>query len=121
MNRSPMPRGKGFTNKRKPMSKRSPKRKAYIASDEFTEAVAYMGRVKDLDCVACGAHGPSEAHHCTSRGMARNDWHTIPLCTLCHLRYHARKRSWVADHGEDKSYIAQTQIEILGEVRPPAT
>ena len=116
MKRTPLKRGKPLRAKTR-MKQRSDKRKAYIASTEFQDALAYMHQVKECDCVACGAQGPTEAHHCTGDGMARNDWHTIPLCTLCHLRYHARKRTWEAEHGKDYSYIEQTQTAILGAVR----
>jgi hypothetical protein len=30
---------------------------------------------------------------------------TIPLCLPCHLRYHARKRAWIADHGPDYGFL----------------
>ncbi len=120
MKRTPMPRSKGFTSKRKPMKQRSDKRKAYRASDEGQAALEYMRAVKELPCCICHRPGPSQAHHCTGDRMARSDWHTIPLCYEDHQGpngYHARKRTWEEKNGKDHSYIAETQLQILGEVR----
>jgi hypothetical protein len=107
MKRTPLAR-KTPLQARKAMRKRSPKRAAYMASQERTDAVAHMLAVKALPCVACGAAPPSEAHHCTANGMARDDWATIPLCYACHRGpqgYHAAKRSWVARHGQDVDFL----------------
>jgi hypothetical protein len=71
-------------------------------------AIRHMGRVKELDCVACGAPGPSQAHHCTGGGMRRDDFKTIPLCYACHQGpegYHARKKPWVAKYGPDHGFL----------------
>jgi len=97
-----------------PVRKRSTKRAAYMASSARTEGVAHMLAVKGLPCVACGAPPPSEAHHCTGDKLPRDDLRTIPLCQPCHLRYHARKRSWVADHGPDYGFL-DLVARMLGE------
>ena len=100
------------------MRKRSPKRAAYMASSARTDAVAHMLAVKALPCVACGAAPPSEAHHVTGDKQPRNDLRTIPLCKPCHLRYHARKRTWVSEHGPDYIYLVRVD-EMLNGKRPP--
>lgn len=79
---------------------------------------AHMGRVKALDCVICGRSGPSEAHHCRSGGMARDDFKTIPLCTDCHRGqhgYHNAKSAWEATNGKDHEYLAVVADMIAGE------
>jgi hypothetical protein len=101
------------------MRKQSPKRKAYRASAERTEAVAHMLRVKALPCIVCGAAPPTEAHHCTGGGMARNDWAVLPLCQPCHLRYHSRKRTWVAENGQDFELLPRVYA-LLGYEKAPA-
>lgn len=132
----PQPRGRGgmfvrFTDSlRKPfLVKRTPlargakrirpvsKRKAKTRTPEKT---AYMLAVKELDCCICGRAGPSEAHHCRSDFMARDDWATIPLCSPCHRGpggYHNAKKSWQRANGPDHGFVQQTQISILGETQ----
>lgn len=69
---------------------------------------AHMGRVKGLPCRCCGRSPPSEAHHCRSDGMARDDFKTIPLCKLHHTGaegYHTRKKTWEAKYGKDYWYL----------------
>ena len=78
----------------------------------------HMGRVKALDCVVCGRSGPSDAHHCRSDGMARDDFKTIPLCKECHQGqngYHNAKASWEAANGKDHEYLAVVADIIAGE------
>jgi hypothetical protein len=101
-----------FKARGKPMRKVSRKKAAYRASKAGQDALAYMGKVKGLPCCVCGAPPPSEAHHCRSEGMARDDWNTIPLCAPCHRGpngYHLAKRSWHEANGPDHGYIEQTR------------
>jgi hypothetical protein len=101
----------------KAMRKRSPKRAAYMASSARQDGLEHMGRVKCLPCVACGAPPPSQAHHCTANGMARDDFATIPLCYECHQGpqgYHAAKRSWVARHGQDIDHLPRVAKLLEG-------
>jgi len=105
-----------FTSKPKRMPQQSPKKRAYRASKAGAEAMRHMGRVKALDCVCCGAQGPSEAHHCRSDGMARDDLKTIPLCYECHrgvTGYHLAKASWHDRHGRDYEFLPLVQ-RLLG-------
>lgn len=112
-------RGKPLQSRR-PLAVQSAKRKAYRASAERADAVAHMLAVKALPCIACSAPPPSYAHHCTSGGMARSDWHVIPLCYACHQGprgYHASKRAWVARHGEDVNLVPRVYA-ALGKDMP---
>ena len=103
-------RGKPLSAK-KPMNKVSAKRKAYRASEEGKAGITHMLAVKQLPCCICGVEGQSEAHHCRSGGMMRDDLKTIPLCPECHRGpsgYHMAKRTWEAANGPDHGYIEQT-------------
>lgn len=55
---------------------------------------AHMGRVKELACSVCDAHGPSQAHH-IKQGQ---HFSTVALCESCHssslLGWHGQKRAW---------------------------
>lgn len=99
--RKPLKRGKA-------LPRQSKKRKAYRQSAEGQRALEWMRRVKGLPCMCCGAPPPSEAHHCRSGGMARDDFKTIPLCADCHRGpqgYHLNKREWEATYGPDHGYL----------------
>ena len=55
-----------------------------MASQEGKAALEYMGKVKRLPCCACGAPGPSDAHHpIHDRFGSRKsgDFEVIPLQT----------------------------------------
>lgn len=96
----------------KPIRRVSAKRATYRASKAGQDGTKYMMAVKCLDCCICGRSGPSDAHHCRSGGMARDDLKTIPLCFECHRGdrgYHARKKTWERNNGPDYSYISATQ------------
>ena len=69
----------------------------------------HMRRVKMLRCVICHKPGPSDAHHCRSDGMARDDYKTIPLCKNHHQGpegYHTQKATWEAQNGMETDYLA---------------
>ncbi len=111
-----------FKSPRKPMRKRSDKRKTYRASAEGQAALAYLQAVKGLPCAVCDAPPPSDAHHviCDRFGARKSsDWDAIPLCKKHHQNgpeaIHNGKASWVAMHGPDHAYIEQTQTAILGK------
>lgn len=50
----------------------------------------YLALVRGMCCVACGASGPSHAHHWGPRGMGQKttDFRTVPLCVSCHQEFH---------------------------------
>lgn len=47
---------------------------------------AHMGRVAELPCSCCGAHGVHVHHLREGQGMSQraSNWLTIPLCPDCH-------------------------------------
>lgn len=95
----------------KPIRKVSRKK----AASRTPARTAYMMAVKELDCCVCGRAGPSDAHHCRSGGMARDDMKTIPLCFDCHRGpngYHEAKRTWEANNGPDHGLIDQTRNQV---------
>lgn len=97
------------------MAKRSKKRIAYRNSAEGRAGTEYMLLVKQLPCCICGAPAPSEAHHCRSDFMARDDFKTIPLCKPCHTGpngYHGAKKTWEANNGPDHGFVDQTRAAI---------
>ncbi len=82
----------------------------------------HMHRVKQLPCVICGKHPPSEAHHCQSNDWPRDDFATIPLCIPCHRGqhgYHNAKATWEATNGPDTDYIAVVADQLAGEFNSP--
>lgn len=83
--------------------------------------IAHMRKVKMCPCVICGRHGPSDAHHCKSDGMARDDFKTIPLCKACHQGqhgYHNAKETWEATNGKDYEFLPVVADMLAGELTP---
>lgn len=116
---------------RKRMSAKSKKRTAQHTSSEGQADLAYMGCVKQLPCVVCGAYGV-DAHHCKDlppmgecgpydksphthgRSGARD---TIPLCPHdCHnggpLSLHKNRRAWRERNGPDYKFIPATRAKV---------
>jgi hypothetical protein len=82
----------------------------------------HMGRVKLLSCVICGKPGPSDAHHCKSGKMARDDFKVIPLCFECHRGpngFHAAQHTWEAKNGPDHEFLAVVANMLAGELTYP--
>ena len=53
----------------------------------------HIALVKEMDCIVCGAKGPSDAHE-PEQGMW---WIAIPLCKLCHTGpkgFHGTRDRW---------------------------
>jgi len=88
---------------------------------------AYLARVRELPCCACGKYGPSEAHHCRDLpdyeerglysqlpGAARRsgDRDTIPLCQNDHWMFHNRRDEFHAEYGKDYGYIPTTRAAL---------
>ena len=104
--------GKPPKKLRKPVRKISAKRAAYLASAARVEGLAHMGRVKGGPCVCCGAPPPSEAHHCRSGGMNRDDMKVIPLCQPCHTGpngRHGNAKAWHAKYGPDYGFLPMVE------------
>lgn len=105
-----------FSAKPKPIKPVSDKKRKHRASDEGKEALAYMGKVKQLPCAVCGAHGPSDVHHVFHDrfGSRRSsDFDVIPLCKRHHQdgpdAIHNGKETWRKKYGNDYDYIEQTR------------
>ena len=54
----------------------------------------HVAKIKQMDCVVCGASGPSECHE-----INQGQWFTsMPLCADCHRGgingIHGQKRMW---------------------------
>ena len=82
----------------------------------------HMRRVKTLPCVVCGASAPSDAHHCRSDGMARDDFKTISLCKSCHQGqhgYHNAKETWEGANGKDYEFLPVVADMLAGEWNDP--
>ena len=80
-------------------------------------AKAHMNRVKQLPCVICHKHGPSDAHHiiCDRYGSTKaSDFDVIPLCKNCHQvgpsSIHENKRGWIKRNGPDHAYLEEVRI-----------
>ena len=90
---------------RKPIPPISAKRRARKAAEKAAGAWEHMEWVKTHPCCACGAPGPSEAHHVTGR---RSDFRVIALCPACHRGphgFHNDKKAWRARHGPDTGFL----------------
>lgn len=97
--------GKTGPKPRKPIPKISAKKRAHKAAERALGAWGHMAWVKTQDCCACGAPGPSEAHHVTGK---RSDLRVIALCQPCHTGpegFHKAKKSWRARHGPDTGFL----------------
>lgn len=82
---------------------RSKNHKAITASES-----KHMGRVKELDCIVCGAPGPSDAHH----PEQQLHYITIPLCPACHRG----PQGW---HGDRLRWKLRnmTELKAINETR----
>jgi hypothetical protein len=80
----------------------------------------YMGRVKRLPCVCCGAT-PTSAHHCISGRYSQakaSDYDTIPLCYEHHqgaTGIHANKAAWEETYGRDTDYLDVTRDNVMAD------
>lgn len=78
-----------------------------------TSERAHVARVKELDCVVCGASGPSEAHE-PEQGL----WFiSVPLCPECHRGpqgWHGTRLRWTLRKMDELKAIDQTNRRICG-------
>lgn len=93
--------------KRGPLGQKKPK-----AERGTAKARDHILRVKQLPCVVCLRHGPSDAHHviCGRYGSSKaSDFEVIPLCKSHHQdgldAIHNGKASWVEKYGADYAYL----------------
>jgi hypothetical protein len=102
--------GRGALGQKKPKAERG-----------TVKARDHIFRVKQLPCVICNKHGPSDAHHviCGRYGSAKaSDMEVIPLCRNCHTEgpdaIHNGKASWVEKYGEDYIYLPLVEQWLRG-------
>lgn len=79
--------------------------------------LAHMARVKALVCVICH-QVPVEVHHCRSRGQAKDDFKTIPLCFNHHRGpdgFHTQKGTWESLYGLDTDFLPVVADMLAGE------
>ncbi len=77
---------------------------------------AHITRIKEMDCVVCGASGPSECHE-----IEQGQWFTsMPLCADCHRGslngIHGQKRMWAVRKMDELSALNET-IRLVMENR----
>jgi len=120
--------GKGMTRSGKGLKAGSgPVRSRKEAAPVSHGERMHLQAVKRLPCFACGAPGPSDAHHCfhdrATRYGGRKAPHreTIPLCKNCHQdgprAIHREKRSWRERHGPDWSHVPTVLATIYLDAR----
>ncbi len=68
----------------------------------------HVERVKDLPCVVCDRHGPSEAHE-----IEQGKWFlSCALCPDCHrnpvLGIHGQKRAWLPRKMDEHDALNET-------------
>ncbi len=76
----------------------------------------HITRIKEMDCVVCGASGPSECHE-----IEQGQWFTsMPLCADCHRGslngIHGQKRMWAVRKMDELSALNET-IRLVMENR----
>jgi len=72
----------------------------------------HITRIKEMDCVVCGASGPSECHE-----IEQGQWFTsMPLCPDCHRGslngIHGQKRMWAVHKLNELSALNKT-LQVL--------
>ena len=80
-------------------------------------APAYLAFVRRHDCCWCHRGSPIEAHHFGPRGtgLKADDYHAVPLCTVCHRMFHDRGTFTGQTRAETESLLWQTQARLLVE------
>lgn len=73
----------------------------------------YRNKVKELDCVACGASAPSDAHHIRSgqgTGLKAGNYLIIPLCKQCH-------QGEFSTHNDNRNFhnVYGSELDLLNE------
>lgn len=74
----------------------------------------HVAKVKELDCIICGASGPSEAHE-PNQGLW---WLSIALCPDCHRGnhngIHGLGRAWMVARMDENKAANETLRRIYG-------
>lgn len=80
---------------------------------------AHIERIKHMDCILCGAAGPSDAHHIrTGQGMGQraDDVLAVPLCKACHQGphgIHGDRAMLRINKVDEMDLLAMTLKEVL--------
>lgn len=80
----------------------------------------YLNCVRELPCIGCGKHGPSEAHHILTRGAGGGDdyWNLLSLCAGCHTgntgAWHRGKIRFLEEHPHVLEYMYLLGWELNG-------
>ena len=70
----------------------------------------FLGLIRKINCLCCGAIPPVDACHIKSRGSGGGDewWNVIPMCRKCHTEQHSigwlrfiKKHSHINEHLSD--------------------
>ena len=73
----------------------------------------HLAVVKEMNCVVCGAHGPSDAHHI----VQHLQYTCIPLCKDCHQGsfngIHGQQRIWKVKKITEMSALNETLRLLL--------
>ena len=73
----------------------------------------HVAKIKQMDCVVCGASGPSECHE-----INQGQWFTsMPLCADCHRGglngLHGQKRIWSVKRLDELSALNVTIQRLM--------
>lgn len=72
----------------------------------------HIARVAELDCVVCGAAGPSEVHE-PQQGL----WFvSMPLCPACHRGpqgWHGTRQRWLLRKMDELKAINETHRRLM--------
>ena len=73
----------------------------------------HVAKIKQMDCVVCGASGPSECHE-----INQGQWFTsMPLCADCHRGgingIHGQKRMWAVKRLDELSALNVTIQRLM--------
>jgi hypothetical protein len=77
----------------------------------------HLRRVREKACCVCYAPPPSEAHHFGRRGVGQkcDDCQTVPLCRLCHQRWHSQGSCSPFPRSETIELFLRAQVDLLIE------
>lgn len=80
-----------------------------------TAEKAHVAKIKEMDCIVCGASGPSECHE-----IEQGQWFTsMPLCADCHRGslngIHGQKRMWKIKKMDELDALNETLKNLLNQ------
>ena len=74
---------------------------------------AHLARIKEMNCIVCGASGPSDAHHI----VQHQQYLCIPLCKDCHQGsfngIHGQARIWKVYKMDEMTALNETLRQLL--------